>query len=122
MYDGVLQSLIPASRVCDLSRWEGDEYLLELTGCVEEASLFGDKLRLRRSISARLGSRRVRIRDTVENYGGTPSPFTILYHVNAGFPLLEADSELIAGSSAVEPYDEVSRSRLEAVSCGMHRA
>ncbi|MBN1835822.1 MAG: aldose 1-epimerase family protein [Spirochaetales bacterium] len=108
-------SALPASRVCDLSRWEGDEYLLEVTACVEEASLFGEKLRLSRSISTRLGSKRVRIRDTVENYGGSPAPFTILYHVNTGFPLLDAQSGLLVGSSAVEPYDEVSGSRLDVV-------
>ena len=61
-------SALPASRVSDLSRWEGDEYLLELTGCVEEASLFGEKLRLERSISTRLGSNRFE--------SGTPSSTT----------------------------------------------
>ena len=105
-------SALPASRVCDLSRWEGEEYLLEVTGTVEEASLFGDKLRLCRSLSTRLGSRALRIRDTVENFGSTTSPFTILYHVNAGFPLLDEDTELLSTSRSVEPYDEQSRSRL----------
>jgi hypothetical protein len=103
---------LPASRVCDLSRWEGDEYILEVTGWVEEASLFGDKLRLHRSITTRLGSNRVRVRDTVENYGPSRSPFTILYHVNAGFPLLDEGSELVSTSRSVEPYDEQARSRI----------
>ncbi len=96
---------LPAVRVRDLSRWEGDEYLLEVAGTVEEASLFGEKLRLERSVSCRIGSRQLTVRDRVENFGRRPSPFTILYHVNAGFPLLGADSQLLAGSLSVEPYD-----------------
>ena len=99
-------SALPAMRVCDLSRWEGDQYRLEITGVVEECSLFGDKLRLTRSVSTALGTRSLRIHDRVENFGARPSPFTILYHVNAGFPLLDAGSELLASSRIVEPYDE----------------
>jgi galactose mutarotase-like enzyme len=102
----------PASRVCDLSRWEGDEYVMEVTGRVEEASLFGDKLRLHRSVSAQLGSNRVRVRDTVENFGSSRAPFCILYHVNAGFPLLGEDCELVSTSRSIEPYDEAARSRI----------
>jgi hypothetical protein len=97
---------LPAAQVCDLSRWDGDEYLLELTGVVEECTPFGDKLRLTRRLSTALGSRKLRIRDTVENFGSRTSPFTILYHVNAGFPLLDESSELLLSSRAIEPYDE----------------
>jgi hypothetical protein len=96
---------LPAVRVRDLSRWEGEEYLLEVAGTVEEASLFGEKLRLERSVASRIGSRCLTVRDRVENFGRRPAPFTILYHVNAGFPLLGADSELESSSLSIEPYD-----------------
>jgi hypothetical protein len=89
------------------------EYILEITGVVEEASLFGDKLRLNRSIRSALGWSRLVVRDTVENYGPRTSPFTVLYHVNAGYPLLDAASELILSSKAVESYDKNSEARLE---------
>jgi hypothetical protein len=105
-------SAIPACRVCDLSRWEAEEYLLEIAGTVEEASLFGEKLRLQRRITSRLGSKSLLIRDTVHNYGPARSPFTILYHLNAGFPLLDEGAELVASSAAVEPCDEHSRAHL----------
>jgi hypothetical protein len=111
---------LPAVRVCDLSRWDGDEYVLEITGVVEECSLFGDKLRLTRSLSTALGQKSLRIRDKVENFGSRSSPFTILYHVNAGFPLLSESSELLASSKAVEPYDE--RAAAESASVASFRA
>lgn len=99
-------SALPATRVNDLSRWEGDEYRLEITGTVEEAVLYGDKLRLTRSISTSVGSKSLRIRDRVENFGSKISPFTILYHINPGFPLLGETSELVAATSSVESYDD----------------
>ncbi len=106
-------STIPADNVCDLSSWEGDEYILEVRGTVEECVLFGDRLRLSRSISTRIGERSLCIRDRVENYGHKTSPFTILYHVNAGFPLLDRTSELILTSVSVEPYTEVARTGMK---------
>jgi hypothetical protein len=106
-------STIPADQVCDLSRWEGDDYILEIRGVVEECALFGDKLRLTRTISAEIGGKSLRIRDTVNNFGFTTSPFTILYHINAGFPLLDEGSELVLTSLKNEPYDEFSKSAVE---------
>jgi len=106
-------SSTPAVRVADLSRWDGDEYILEATGVVEEASLFGEKLRLTRRISSRIGGRAITIHDTVENFGGTASPFVILYHTNAGFPLLDESAELISASRKIEPYDERSAAALD---------
>jgi hypothetical protein len=98
-------SAMPAVRVCDQSRWEGDEYLLELVGSVEECVPFGNKLRLTRTIRSRIGSRSIHLHDVVENFGAGASPFTMLYHVNPGYPLLSEGSEILVSSSAVEPYD-----------------
>ena len=96
---------LAAAVVRDNSRWEGDEYRIEISGTVEECALFGDKLRLERSITAILGSRHLTIRDRVENFGFRSAPLTILYHVNCGFPLLDGSSQLHLSSSAIEPYD-----------------
>jgi hypothetical protein len=100
-------STIPADRVSDRSRWEGDSFVLEVTGETRECALFGEKIRLERSITSTLGSSSLTVRDRVENYGFSTAPFCILYHVNVGFPLLDAASELIVGSTHVEPYDAV---------------
>ncbi|MHB9037555.1 MAG: aldose 1-epimerase family protein [Armatimonadota bacterium] len=99
-------SATPAARVCDLSRWEDDEYVLEVSGVIEDAVLFGDKIRLTRTISARMGSKSLVIRDVAENFGYASSPFTILYHINPGFPLLDASSELALCSKQTTAYEE----------------
>lgn len=98
----------PARRVQDRSGWQGETYVIEITGTVEECVLFGDKLRLTRTIRTAIGSRALEIRDVVENTGYQRSPFTILYHINAGFPLLSADSELVLSAASTEPEDAIS--------------
>jgi hypothetical protein len=96
----------PARKVCDLSGMDGDRYVLRLTGTVEDSTLFGDKLVLKREIAAYAGAKSLVIRDEAENNGFRPSPFTILYHINFGFPLLAPGVRIFIGSDRVEAYDE----------------
>ncbi|MBI3947399.1 MAG: aldose 1-epimerase family protein [Armatimonadetes bacterium] len=98
-------TVTPARQVCDRSGWEGDEYRIEISGIVEECALFGDKLRLTRTITTHIGSKALMVRDRVENFGYASSPFTILYHVNPGFPLLDAASELVLSAAESSPCD-----------------
>lgn len=106
-------STTPARQVSDRSTWKGDDYYLEVSGIVEECSLFGDKIRLTRTISTRIGAKSLNINDIVENFGYKEAPFTILYHINAGFPLLDKSSELILSAIKTEPYDDISRAGIE---------
>jgi len=81
-------STIPAKQVSDLSVWVGEEYHMKVKGIVEEASLFGNKLRLERQIHTVQGQNTLRITDIITNFGYAPSPYTIMYHINLGYPLL----------------------------------
>ncbi len=103
----------PARQICDKSEWKGDDYHLEVSGIAEEALLFGDKLRLTRTISTKIGAKSLNINDTVENFGYKESPFTILYHINAGFPLLDKASKLMLSAVKSEPCDDISKSGID---------
>ncbi|HHW09127.1 MAG TPA: aldose 1-epimerase family protein [Firmicutes bacterium] len=96
----------PAVRLNDLSRFEGDDYIIDLTGIVEDAVLFGDKIRLTRNIRCKMGESSIHITDKAENFGYQSAPFTILYHVNPGFPLLDASARLYLTAASCEPCDE----------------
>ncbi len=95
-------STIPARQVADHSEWIGDEYHIKLRGIIEEGHIFGTKMRLEREISSILGQNILQIKDTVTNFGYKISPYTILYHMNLGYPLLSEDSELI-----IDPLDTI---------------
>jgi hypothetical protein len=86
--------------------WDGDECVLWAEGEVLQASVFGEQLLLRRRIEARVGESRLRVRDVVENVGHDPTPHMLLYHVNAGFPVVDDGSEiLVAATGAVARGD-----------------
>jgi hypothetical protein len=84
----------PAERVAWGAEWVGGDYVLWVSGEMREARVFGPRLVLRRRISTSLGSNSVTIEDTVENEGHSEEPFLLLYHVNAGFPVLDEGSEV----------------------------
>ena len=71
--------------------------------------VFGDKIRLTRTIRTILGSRSLEIEDVAENFGYRPSPFTILYHLNFGFPLLDESTRLSLSAEQTEPVDAQSQ-------------
>lgn len=79
--------------------WDGDQYVLRARGKMRQISFQGEHLQLTREITARLGENRFAVHDVVENLGNRPEPHMILYHFNAGFPLLDdgAVLELSAG-------------------------
>ncbi len=99
-------STIPARNVCVDSYWRDDEYFMWVKGVVKEAVLFGENLALTRKVSAKMGESRLTIEDLVENTGFEKSPFLILYHINAGFPLVDAGTRLVASSLSATARDE----------------
>jgi len=97
-------STTPVKQYADLSGWDGDNYILKVKGIAEEGYLFGSKLRLERVIGSVAGTNMIKITDTISNFGSSVSPYTILYHINIGYPLLSEDAELV-----IDPESTVAR-------------
>jgi hypothetical protein len=95
----------PAANLKVVQEWQGDDYVLSVTGTLREAVVFGENLTLTRTVSTRLGAPWFRIHDTVVNEGFSPTPFMLLYHCNFGWPVVDAGSELIAPMRRVAPRD-----------------
>ena len=98
-------SNLPARYVSHRASWTGDAYELEISGEVRQARVFGENLVLRRRISTRMGTSKIRVEDVVTNEGFTPHPHMILYHVNLGFPLLSEASRLNLDVQETIPRD-----------------
>jgi galactose mutarotase-like enzyme len=105
-------STIPSKLVADLSGWVGDEYQIKLRGTTEEGHIFGTKMRLEREIESIIGKNSIRITDTVTNFGYKASPFTILYHINLGYPLLSEHASLIIDPLETIPATDVAASAI----------
>ncbi|MCC6484144.1 MAG: aldose 1-epimerase family protein [Armatimonadetes bacterium] len=94
-----------ATELCAREWWDGEDYILQASGKIREGRLFGYNLLLERTISTRIGSSTIRVNDKVTNEGFEPAPHMILYHVNAGFPVLSPESRVYAPSLECLPRD-----------------
>ncbi|HWQ74744.1 MAG TPA: aldose 1-epimerase family protein [Syntrophomonas sp.] len=106
-------SNIPAQDVCITNEWIDDTLVMQLRGMVRESKLYGENMTLTREITARLGENTVRIHDEVENCGFETQPFTILYHCNFGYPLLDENSYLVLPDCQVTPRDDAARQQID---------
>jgi hypothetical protein len=99
----------PAEAVAHTTRWEGANCTFEITGTVREAQMFGASLRLERTWRAELGGTMLHLHDRVTNDGGARVPHMLLYHCNAGFPLLDDDTEITVTHRSFHPRDDAAR-------------
>lgn len=89
---------LPARLVGYGERWEGDECVLWAEGEVLQSAIFGEHLLLRRRVEARVGESCFTIHDEVENVGHSRVSHMLLYHCNAGFPIVDEGSGLLVAS------------------------
>ena len=102
-----------AENVCVREQWQGDELVMEVSGRLRESMLHAEHLVLDRQISTALGWNKLVIHDRVENAGFQDQPLMILYHINLGYPLLDANSRFVCNSERITPADEVSERDLQ---------
>ncbi len=96
----------PAYDICIERTWTDDEHwTMRLSGKVDEVSLFGHRLRLKRTLEFTPREPALWITDSVRNLGGLPAPLMILYHCNFGWPLVSPDSEMTSPSKQIRPRD-----------------
>lgn len=96
---------IPAHRV-ELSI-DGDSGEIVLGGVVDEARLFGNKLRMTTTIRTRAGSAEMTVVDEIQNISAEPSELELLYHVNFGMPLLTPGAKVALPVKRLAPRDAV---------------
>ena len=89
---------LPARLVGYGERWEGDECILWAEGEVLQSAIYGEHYLLRRRIETRVGSSHFTIHDEVENVGHNRVSHMLLYHCNAGFPIVDDGSRILVPS------------------------
>lgn len=84
-----------AEQVCCTEEWVAGEYRMIVSGKLREAMLHGENITLRRAISCVMGGKAFTLTDTIKNEGMYDHHLMLLYHINVGYPLLDADSRVI---------------------------
>lgn len=97
-------------RIANLSAHEvrvevSDDGAISVVGVVDEASLFGGKLRLTSRLTTYVGSNTFEISDTVQNLGSQQAEVEMLYHCNFGQPFLGEGSQFYMAAHEVAPRD-----------------
>src|SRR5439155_25210336 len=80
-------------------------FRIEIRGKIREATVFGEHVVLTRVLRTALGWNRWMLEDEVENLGHEPAPHMMLYHVNAGFPVVSPGSEFLCPTFDARPRD-----------------
>lgn len=97
---------LPAEELTATTDWDAAAPEISVSGVVREARMFGENLRLQRSWTMPLGINRLVLRDRVTNDGGEPVPHMLLYHCNAGYPLLDESTVWTVSQTAVAARDD----------------
>lgn len=82
---------------------DGQSGEIAVQGVVDEARLYGQKLRLTSTVFTRVGESKLRVVDEVTNLSAEPGELQLLYHVNFGLPLLDAGAHVVLPAKTVVP-------------------
>jgi len=74
---------------------ENGNLKIELSGKTRESRLFGHNLTLTRTLTTQLNDNSFKIKDIIENETCRESFYSILYHINFGYPFLDEDTQII---------------------------
>lgn len=105
----------PAEQFC-VKTVKGDkENHVFLSGEMNQASLFGSKLKLRRKICSWQEENKIEITDDICNEGFDKEAYMMLYHFNIGYPFLSPDCEICIQSDKVKSANAYSEELIKGV-------
>ena len=90
-----------ADNVCTYEEWVGGEYVMRVSGRMEEGRLHGEHMQLRRTVTAKLGEKKLCIEDEFTNVGELPQMLMFFYHINLGHPVLGEGARFVAPSKRI---------------------
>jgi hypothetical protein len=86
---------------------DGDSGEIVLTGVVDEARLFGQKLRMTTTIRTQAQSCAMTVTDEVQNLSAEPGELELLYHINFGAPLLGPGAKVLLPVKKAAPHNAI---------------
>lgn len=103
----------PAEHTGAKTVWKEDGYEITVHGQMREAELFGENLLLKRKIITSYPGKQIVIEDTIENQGFRAEPAMLLYHFNAGYPLLDEGARIILPTMQIIPRDDIAAAHMD---------
>lgn len=91
---------------------DGESGEIVVSGVVDEARLFGNKLRMTTTIRTQVGSTELTVTDEITNISAEPSELEFFYHINFGLPLVSPDAKVSIPVKRMSPRDAVAVANL----------
>jgi len=80
---------------------DSDNYCFEISGKTREARLFNHNLTLERTLSTEMNANSLKIIDIIENETCRDTFYSILYHINFGYPFLDEGTEIVVSDQTI---------------------
>lgn len=91
----------PAEKVSVSAEWQGNDYVMTVSGMMRESEVFGENLLLKRTITTKLFSDEFTVCDTLINEGFTDEDIAFCYHCNFGYPLVREGAKIVNVQSEI---------------------
>lgn len=104
---------VPASDISVETHWEDDRCIFEVRATLHESKALNANLILSRRWWTELGGVTMHLEDRVINAGSVRAPHMMLYHCNAGFPLVGPAARVHVSHVAVAPRDAQAHAGLD---------
>lgn len=95
-----------------VTKCECDEKTVCVEATIRNTELFGRNLVLRRRYETQVGSGKVTLYDELTNEGWREENYSILYHVNVGYPMLDDETKIIVDVDEIVPRNEWSKTNI----------
>lgn len=95
------------------SDWNAAAPTIEIGGTIRQFQMFGAALRVERTWRVRIDANVIELRDRVINDGGRREPHMLLYHCNAGYPLLGERTSWKLDAAETQPRDDAAASGID---------
>lgn len=106
-------SNLPVHQVSVREDYEGDDKVFKIEGKVRESCVFEENMLMKRSMTLETERDVIRIHDVLENQSFSKDPVMMIYHINFGYPMLDAGAKVYTSGTKLEPRDPVSASGLD---------
>ena len=95
---GGVEGHIPHGRLhsipAEIKELVADETGVRVVAEIRDTALFGANLVLTRTIETAVGSDEVKLTDVLENRAFREEPYCMLYHINVGYPIVDAGAKV----------------------------
>lgn len=89
-----------------VTRCECDAKKICVEATIRDSELFGKNLVLKRKITTEINSDVVTLRDTLVNESYRDEQYSILYHTNIGYPMLDEGVKIVADVDKITPRND----------------